>query len=113
MSSRWRIVIQNERGGVEDFHPRGRIAARRGDRREPQAALTADSTGAAASQFPIVFQRTTYFPDRHLDADRGAVVARLPTDGFGNEVGRGGICQPDSGVLVRSSWRDCRGPQPT
>src|SRR3984893_2681066 len=102
---------KRDSGGSEDFYSRGCIWTRRRVGGEPQTALAGRRTGAAASQLPTFFQRTTHFTDRHVDADRGAVVAGLPADRLGIEVGGGGICQPDSGVPVCSDRWDCCGSQ--
>ena len=53
----------------------GRFAAR-----EPKATLAGGGTRAPASQLPAFLQRTTDFPGRHLDADRGPVLAGVPAD---------------------------------
>ena len=45
----------------------------------------------APSQFPALLQRPTDLAHRHLDAERGAVVAGLPVDWFGAAAGSVGF----------------------
>ena len=52
-------------------------------RRSRKLRLAGRRTRAAPSQLPAFLQRATDLADRHLDADCGAVVARLPADRLG------------------------------
>ena len=70
-------------------------------------------TRAAAPQLPAFFQRTTDLSDRHLDADGGPVVARLPAHRIGPEAGSSGLCQPDSRISIcAAGWHRRRSQQP-
>ena len=90
---------------------RQRAARKRPPRRGSR--WQAGVAGAAPPQLPTLLQRTTDFADRHVDAERGAVVAGLPADRFGVAAGVGGIRQPDPCVSVCAAGRNhCRSRQP-
>src|SRR5437762_10347811 len=43
-------------------------------------------------ELPLILCRATDLACRHVDADRGSVLARIPFDGIGSAVGPRGFC---------------------
>src|SRR5215831_19320699 len=103
-STRSSVIQTSERGGFEDLHAERSL--RQWCEGTPDAEPLAGSrTGAAASQFSALLQRTTDFSGRHLDADRGAVMAGVSAHRFGLAAGVGWVRQPDSRVSDRpAGW---------
>src|SRR6266851_5023412 len=73
-----------------------------------QAAFHCPRT--AAPEFPAVLLRTAHLADRHLDADRGAVLAGIPADRLAGAAGVGQLRRPNSGVSAFDDRRRGGGP---